>query len=458
MRPTLCLLVALAACGKPARHALDAGPSRVRIAVAIGDEPAAWAGLLADERFAAAGLEVAFRPIRGANQRMAAFESGAADALVMTLDGFAALAPEWQARGAPLAVFLLAGWDHGSIGVVARARSVDGLRDGRAATVRRSPGHFFAHALWAAAGLDGNFLFVTRAAAAVDAFRHDEAQAAALAEPHLREAAAGGKGHVLVSTATASALEPVVLFARASFLAQHPVELTAFARAWDEGVRALERDPAAAAQRIARALEEPAAEIKARIARVRYATLDDSRAFFGLGATRSPFAWLLDEAGRAWRADGLGGATLDANTARWTHAVESAPPTEPSSRKKYNNSRAADPFLKRTLTLPFDEGSEALEPPARAILDGVAPWLVAFGEAGIRIECNTEDLPPYREKYIISKKRAQAIADYLQGEWGIAAERMRAIGNGPEHPIASNATDEGRERNRRTEIFLFANE
>jgi outer membrane protein OmpA-like peptidoglycan-associated protein len=462
---TRCLFVTLAllaACRGSTRRATDGGPAPTRIVMVIGDDPAAWPGLVAD--FTAANLEVTVRPMRGARERLNALESGAADIEVMTVDGFAQLAPEWTAKGAPLEAFLVAAWDRGALGVAVtpKARTVEALRDAKAAVVRRSPGHFLIWSLLEASGLppneklkvEANLLFEPRAQAVVDAFRHDEAQAAALFEPHLHEAIAGGKGRLLVTTATASGLVPSVLFARASFLAQRPAELAAFAHAWDQAVRAIEKDPAVAAQAIGRTLEEPPDEVKSRMARVRYATRDDSRALFQ--APRAGFSWLFEQASKAWRADGMAGPTIDPATARWTRAVDGA--ADPAPRKFVNRSKAVLPFATRVLALRFDAGSDAIEPPARELLDGVGPWLLAFGDALVRVETNTEDLPPYREKYLSSKRRAQAIVDYLATEWGIARERLRGIGNGPEQPIASNATDEGRERNRRTEVMLFANE
>ncbi len=55
----------------------------------------------------------------------------------------------------------------------------------------------------------------------------------------------------------------------------------------------------------------------------------------------------------------------------------------------------------------------------------------------------------------LSKKRAQAVADYLINEHGFDKNRFIIIGNGPDKPIADNSTDEGRGKNRRTDFELL---
>lgn len=55
----------------------------------------------------------------------------------------------------------------------------------------------------------------------------------------------------------------------------------------------------------------------------------------------------------------------------------------------------------------------------------------------------------------LSQKRAQAVVDYLIGK-GISPDRLRAVGYGKQHPLASNDDEaEGRELNRRTEFKIL---
>jgi outer membrane protein OmpA-like peptidoglycan-associated protein len=53
----------------------------------------------------------------------------------------------------------------------------------------------------------------------------------------------------------------------------------------------------------------------------------------------------------------------------------------------------------------------------------------------------------------LSQRRAQSVVDFMIGQ-GVPRPRLTAKGLGPDQPIASNATEEGRGRNRRVEIVI----
>jgi len=55
----------------------------------------------------------------------------------------------------------------------------------------------------------------------------------------------------------------------------------------------------------------------------------------------------------------------------------------------------------------------------------------------------------------LSQRRAEAVKQYLVAERGIDAGRIQAKGYGKLNPVASNDTDEGRERNRRVELHIL---
>lgn len=60
--------------------------------------------------------------------------------------------------------------------------------------------------------------------------------------------------------------------------------------------------------------------------------------------------------------------------------------------------------------------------------------------------------PNYNQK--LSEKRAQAVKDYLQSKYNISSNRIQSKGFGDSMPIDDNSTEEGRARNRRTEIRI----
>jgi OOP family OmpA-OmpF porin len=54
----------------------------------------------------------------------------------------------------------------------------------------------------------------------------------------------------------------------------------------------------------------------------------------------------------------------------------------------------------------------------------------------------------------LSKKRANSLKQYLVKKFGIKASRIATIGYGFDKPVASNDTEEGRQKNRRAEVFI----
>ena len=53
----------------------------------------------------------------------------------------------------------------------------------------------------------------------------------------------------------------------------------------------------------------------------------------------------------------------------------------------------------------------------------------------------------------LSQRRAQSVASYLIAQ-GVDGSRVSTRGMGPDQPVASNATAEGRAQNRRVEVTL----
>jgi outer membrane protein OmpA-like peptidoglycan-associated protein len=72
----------------------------------------------------------------------------------------------------------------------------------------------------------------------------------------------------------------------------------------------------------------------------------------------------------------------------------------------------------------------------------------------VRIEGHTDNKGNAKYNKKLSEQRAKAVRDFLIKE-GIAADRMIAVGYGPDNPIADNKTEEGRDQNRRVEFFII---
>lgn len=89
------------------------------------------------------------------------------------------------------------------------------------------------------------------------------------------------------------------------------------------------------------------------------------------------------------------------------------------------------------------------------VLDAVASLMKSNDELKIRVEGHTDNKGKRDYNVKLSKERAQACVDYLVGKKGIAADRLASEGFGPDRPIATNDTEQGRATNRRTEFHVL---
>ncbi len=107
----------------------------------------------------------------------------------------------------------------------------------------------------------------------------------------------------------------------------------------------------------------------------------------------------------------------------------------------------------------FRSGSTSILPRARQFLDLLGQLAKNIPTAQIRISGHTDNRPinspVYPSNWELSCGRATAVMRYLMDSQGIEPTRLSAIGYGEFHPIASNKTAEGRERNRRVEIEII---
>ncbi|MDE6670000.1 MAG: OmpA family protein [Muribaculaceae bacterium] len=103
----------------------------------------------------------------------------------------------------------------------------------------------------------------------------------------------------------------------------------------------------------------------------------------------------------------------------------------------------------------FPTGSYTLSADAQAVLSRVAYNLEQFPNTDVTVVGYTDNTGTEAVNQKLSLERAQSVEDFLETK-GIAANRLKAVGDGWNNPIASNATAAGRAQNRRVEIFITA--
>ena len=87
------------------------------------------------------------------------------------------------------------------------------------------------------------------------------------------------------------------------------------------------------------------------------------------------------------------------------------------------------------------------------MLDSVALVLKEFDKTLIDVEGHTDSDGSDEYNQQLSMQRANSVGNYLQSQ-GVNSQRIVALGAGESRPIASNATADGKQQNRRVELKL----
>lgn len=106
----------------------------------------------------------------------------------------------------------------------------------------------------------------------------------------------------------------------------------------------------------------------------------------------------------------------------------------------------------------FRSGSYEISPRAMDILGKIAKIIKDYREYDVLVEGNTDNVPisrtNIRNNWDLSALRASSVVQVLQNRFDVDPSRLTAGGRGEYNPLSTNATAEGRQRNRRTEIII----
>jgi outer membrane protein OmpA-like peptidoglycan-associated protein len=101
--------------------------------------------------------------------------------------------------------------------------------------------------------------------------------------------------------------------------------------------------------------------------------------------------------------------------------------------------------------LLFDTDSATLRPASREQLQNIATILKAYPSVHVKIGGYTDNTGDPALNQTLSQQRAATVKQQLI-EMGIAADRLEAQGYGSQNPVGDNATEEGRQKNRRISL------
>lgn len=109
----------------------------------------------------------------------------------------------------------------------------------------------------------------------------------------------------------------------------------------------------------------------------------------------------------------------------------------------------------------FKSGSYEISSRAMDILSKIAKIIKDYSTYDVLVEGNTDNVPisrpNIRNNWDLSTLRASSVVQMLQNKFGVNPRRLTAAGRGEYNTIATNATPEGRQLNRRTQIIITPN-
>jgi outer membrane protein OmpA-like peptidoglycan-associated protein len=129
------------------------------------------------------------------------------------------------------------------------------------------------------------------------------------------------------------------------------------------------------------------------------------------------------------------------------------PPLPPTGPVPAATTDAGRPAV--SLMITFATGSADLTPEAEALIASLARALAApeLARSRVRIEGHTDTVGPAAMNQALSERRAAAVRERLVRRYGIAPERLEAVGLGETRPLVPTPDGTPEPRNRRVQVI-----
>ena len=420
------------------------------------------------------GLKVSFKIIDDWTEGATALATNNVDVMLTTADVWAKDFAQFQEKGVGAHAVFMVDWSRGADGVIGKQgiNSIEDLAGKTVAFAPYTPSHFL---LWN--GLRGSGLnaeqrneIFSKAVHTKDGiepatlFAQQKVDAAVAWDPDMSDSVTKRAGSKKIyDTRIANKLIADVLVVSDRFAANNPQTLVKFLEGWLEGVAFIKEQPSRAYNLIG-AIKDfniPADLAKTMLEGVKLADYADNKAFFGSDAI-SDYSNIFKMAEEMYRELRLikriadPEASVDRRYVAGLSGKFSSASTEAPIEYKAPP-KGALPIATQRRSIYFDPNSAKMGLDSRAVVDEIGSFMRAYENTVVDIDGNTDSTGSAALNASLSKDRAEAVKRYLMEKYGFPSNRMRTAGNGSSRPVADNATPEGREKNRRTDIKVYPN-
>ncbi|MCC6392989.1 MAG: OmpA family protein [Bryobacterales bacterium] len=420
------------------------------------------------------GLKVSFKIIDDWTEGTAALASNNVDVMLTTADVWAKDYAQLEEKGFHARAVYMVDWSRGADGVIGKQgiNSIEDLAGKTVAFAPYTPSHFLLFNGLKSSGLSteqrneifGKAVHTKDGIEPATLFAQQKVDAAVAWDPDMSDAVTKRPGSKKIyDTRIANRLIADVLVVSDRFSANAPQTTRNFLEGWLEGVEFIRQQPARAYTLIGtiKDFNIPSDLAKTMLEGVRLSDYADNKAFFGSGAGsdyNNIFTMASDmyrELRTIKRIPEVEGSV----DRRYIAAMEgkfSSKSTEAPIEYK-EPPKGATPIATQHRSIYFETNSAAMSPDSRAVVDEIGGFMRAYENTIVDIGGNSDSTGSRDLNMDLSKRRAETVKSYLMTKYGYPGARMRTTGNGPDKPIASNDTPEGREKNRRTDIKVYPN-
>ncbi len=449
-------------------------------------------GIMANNGFAANkdstfwkeyGIEVELKVIDDFPASRDAFKKGGTDGgvdiLWTTVDSYSLEYPALKDLN-PVAIMQY-DWSRGgdAIAVTKEITKVSDLKGKRVAVAEATPSHYFALYLLSQANMkitDVNWVFTDSAIEAASLFRQGKVDAGVSWSPDVYQAANDREGgHILASTKDATALIADIFIARGDFAKQHPELVAKFLMGWFDGTEQVLKDPTKVYPLMVKGFEGVDLDAaKGMLEDVKLPTYAENLAFFEVtGDQLRGYDDIFLESSNIWRTLGKSSGRTQGSETRDTSFLSAI---RPEAEKRFGKIEAKDAtkefafdfdaakveqqkqqeaILSKSISIFFPSGKSEIDGNARIILDDAAALAQTFGSNRMRVTGNTDNVGNEGNNMKLSESRAKSVVGYLVEKHGFPKDKFVVVGAGPTKPVASNATEDGRQQNRRTDFEII---